>query len=98
MDPSTQLGPMATPGGIADLERQVAATIKEGGKLLVGGKPAGDRNQFFEPTLFVDVTEDMTVWREETFGPICGVMKARDAEHAIEMANNSDFGLSASLW
>jgi len=44
------------------------------------------------------VTEDMTVWREETFGPVCGVMKARDAAHAIEMANNSDFGLSASVW
>ena len=98
MDEGTQLGPMANSGGISDLDRQVAETLEQWWKLLTGGKPAGDRNQFFEPTLFVDITEDMTVWREETFGPVCGVMKAKDAAEAIAMANRSDFGLSASIW
>ena len=98
MDPSTQLGPMANSGGISDLERQVSETIDQGGKLMTGWKSAGDRNQFFEPTLFTDITEDMTVWREETFGPVCGVMKVKNTQEAIEMANRSDFWLSASIW
>ncbi len=98
MDEDTELGPMANSWGIEDLERQVAETLDQGWKLLTGWKPAGDRNQFFEPTLFVDITEDMTVWKEETFGPVCGVMKAKNAEEAIAMANRSDFGLSASIW
>ena len=98
MDENTDLGPMATAGGIEDLERQVAETLDQGARLVTGGKTAGDRNQFFEPTLFVDVTEDMTIWKEETFGPICGVMKAKNAQEAIKMANRSDFWLSASVW
>ena len=98
MDPSTQLWPMANSGGISDLERQVAETLEQGWTLMTGWKSAGDRNQFFEPTLFTDITEDMTVWREETFGPVCGVMKVKNTQEAIEMANRSDFWLSASVW
>ena len=67
--------------------------------LLGGGRPAHLQRGFYvEPTVFVDVTNDMTIAREEIFGPVLAVITYRDEEDAIRIANDSDFGLSGSVW
>jgi succinate-semialdehyde dehydrogenase / glutarate-semialdehyde dehydrogenase len=94
----TQVGPMAR-GDLRDtLDRQVSESVKMGARVLLGGKPAAGKGYFYEPTIIANVTTDMPMFREETFGPAAAVIVARDAEHAIELANDSDFGLGGNLW
>lgn len=94
----TQIGPMAR-GDLRDgLEQQVHQTVKMGGRVLLGGKPRGGKGYFYEPTIVADVTPEMPMFREETFGPAAAVIRARDAEHAVELANDSNFGLGGNLW
>lgn len=71
------------------------ATIACGGKILTGG--AYDKGYFFEPTVITDVTNDMRIAREEVFGPVAALIKAKDFDHAMELANDTEFGLSASV-
>lgn len=98
LDPATQIGPLAR-GDLRDtLERQVRESVAMGAKVLTGGKRWGDRGYFYEPTVVADVTEDMPVFREETFGPVAAVMKVRDADEAVERANDSPYGLGGNLW
>src|SRR5229473_2443243 len=94
----TQIGPMAR-GDLRDaLDRQVSDSVKMGARVLLGGKPAAGKGYFYEPTIVANVTTDMPMFREETFGPAAAVIVARDAEHAVELANDSDFGLGGNLW
>src|SRR6266852_2149672 len=94
----TQVGPMAR-GDLRDtLERQVTDSVKMGARVLLGGKPAAGKGYFYEPTIIANVTTDMPIFREETFGPAAAVIVARDAEHAVELATDSDFGLGGNLW
>jgi acyl-CoA reductase-like NAD-dependent aldehyde dehydrogenase len=65
---------------------------------LIGGKAREGKGNFYEPTILTNVTPQMSVFTDETFGPAAAVIHARDAEHAIELANNSKFGLSSNLW
>ncbi len=98
MDAKTQVGPLAR-GDLRDaLEEQVAASIRMGARILLGGKRAEGKGYFYEPTILSGVTADMPVFNEETFGPAAAIIHARDAEHAIELANDSDFGLGGNLW
>lgn len=98
MDPRTQIGPLAR-GDLRDaLVRQVEASVKMGARVVVGGKPWGDTGFFYEPTIVADVTPDMPVFREETFGPVAALMKVADADEAIERANESEYGLGANVW
>jgi acyl-CoA reductase-like NAD-dependent aldehyde dehydrogenase len=69
-----------------------------GARVLLGGKPAAGKGYFYEPTILGNVTTDMPVFREETFGPAAAIIVARDADHAVELANDSDFGLGGNLW
>ena len=73
---------------------------REGARLLLGGStPAHlDRGYYVEPTVFMDVTNDMTIAREEIFGPVLAVIAYDDEEQAVRIANDSDFGLSGSVW
>lgn len=97
-DRQTQVGPMAR-GDLRDaLEQQVAASVKMGARVLLGGKPLEGDGYFYAPTILTDITPDMPVFNEETFGPVAAVIRARDADHAVELANNSDFGLGGNLW
>ncbi len=98
MDPGTQIGPLARGDLRETLARQVADSVKVGARLLVGGKRWGERGYFYEPTVVADVTADMPVFKEETFGPVAAIMKVRDAEEAIERANASPYGLGGNLW
>src|SRR6266480_4023364 len=94
----TRIGPMAR-GDLRDaLDRQVQASIQMGARVLLGGKPIEGRGYFYAPTIVTDVTSDMPMFREETFGPAAAVIHARDTEHAVELANDSVFGLSCNLW
>jgi acyl-CoA reductase-like NAD-dependent aldehyde dehydrogenase len=94
----TQVGPMAR-GDLRDtLEQQVQASLKMGARVLLGGKPMQGKGYFYEPTILTNVTPDMPVFREETFGPVAAVIRARDTDHAIELANDSQFGLGGNLW
>lgn len=94
----TQVGPMARADLRDELDRQVQTTVQMGGRILLGGKPVPGKGSFYEPTIVTNVTPEMPMFREETFGPAAAVIHARDTDHAIELANNSQFGLGGNLW
>jgi succinate-semialdehyde dehydrogenase/glutarate-semialdehyde dehydrogenase len=98
MERETQIGPMARGDLRDELDRQVRDSVKMGARVLLGGRPIAGKGYFYEPTVVTNVTIDMPLFREETFGPAAAVIRARDAEHAIELANDSDFGLGGNLW
>lgn len=70
---------------------------KEGAKLLTGGKRHGNKGWFIEPTVFADVKDDMTIAKEEIFGPVMSIIKFKTVDEVIERANNSHYGLGAGL-
>ena len=93
------VGSMTFPPQLEKVERHVADAVAKGAKVLAGGKRrAGLPGLFYEPTLLVDVTHDMEVMRDETFGPVIPIMKVRDAEEAVRLANDSCYGLGASIF
>lgn len=95
---STEVGPIARRDLQKNLHNQVVDTISAGARCLLGGDlPSGD-GYFYPPTLLVDVTPDMRAFKEETFGPVMVVVAARDADHALELANTTEFGLGAAIW
>ncbi len=98
LERETQIGPVAR-GDLRDtLEQQVQASVQMGARVLLGGKPVEGKGYFYEPTIITGVTAEMPVFREETFGPAAAVIRARDTDHAIELANDSQFGLGGNLW
>ena len=94
----TQIGPMARSDLRDSLNKQVQTTVKMGAKVLLGGKPLEGKGYFYAPTIVTNVTPEMPLFYEETFGPVAAVIHARDTEHALELANNSKFGLGGNLW
>ena len=98
MDPETQLGPCARRDLRDTLDKQVTDSVVGGGRIVTGGKPVDRRGFFFEPTVVADVEEGMPMFDQETFGPAAAVSRARDDAHAIELANDSNFGLGANIW
>jgi len=98
LDRETQVGPMAR-GDLRDaLEKQVQESLKMGARAALGGKPLARKGYFFEPSIVTNVTPEMPLFREETFGPVAAVIRARDTEEAVELANDSNFGLGGNLW
>ncbi|PHZ85211.1 NAD-dependent succinate-semialdehyde dehydrogenase [Paremcibacter congregatus] len=95
---STDVGPLARDDLRQGLHRQVQDTIKAGATCLLGGDMPDGPGFFYPVTLLTDVTSDMAAGCEETFGPVAVVMKARDADHAIEIANDTHYGLGAAVW
>lgn len=97
-DETTDVGPIARDDLRQALHRQVQQSVKKGARCLLGGVlPEGD-GYFYPVTLLVDVTNDMAAGCEETFGPVAVVMKADNDEHALKIANDSEFGLAGSVW
>jgi succinate-semialdehyde dehydrogenase/glutarate-semialdehyde dehydrogenase len=94
----TQIGPMARADLRAALDKQVKSSVSMGAKILLGGRPLEGRGYFYAPTIVTNVTPEMPMFHEETFGPAAAVIHARDTEHALELANNSQFGLGGNLW
>ena len=98
LERETQVGPMTRGDLRDDLDRQVQGSLQQGAKAAVGGHPLEGAGYFYQPTVLTNVTQSMPVWREETFGPAAAVMRVKDADEAVAMANDSQFGLGASLW
>jgi acyl-CoA reductase-like NAD-dependent aldehyde dehydrogenase len=96
--PTTDVGPVIGPGQKAVLRSQLDDAIARGAKVAAQGVLAGAEGDFFPPTLLVDVTADMKVMKEETFGPLLPILRVRDVEDAVRIANETGFGLSASIW
>ncbi len=94
----TRIGPLARSDLRDALERQVGRSLGEGASLALGGHRLERKGYFYEPTVLTQVTPVMAVAREETFGPVAAVIRARNAAEALEIANDSPFGLGASLW
>lgn len=94
----TDVGPIARKDLQLNLHRQVTETIKAGARCLLGGDLPSGSGYFYPPTLLADVTPDMCAFREETFGPIMVVCSARDADHALRLANTTEYGLGAAIW
>jgi acyl-CoA reductase-like NAD-dependent aldehyde dehydrogenase len=80
------------------IEDQVRDAVEKGAKVLVGGHARHDGGRYFEPTVLVDVDHTMKAMTEETFGPTLPIMKVADADEAVRLANDSPYGLSASVW
>ncbi|MEV5835904.1 aldehyde dehydrogenase family protein [Nocardia sp. NPDC052112] len=94
----TEIGAMVTAGQVDIVERHVADAVAKGARILVGGKRGSAEGNFFEPTVLVDVDHSMACMREETFGPTLPIMKVADEAEALMLANDSEYGLSSSLW
>ncbi|EPJ5576637.1 succinate-semialdehyde dehydrogenase [Citrobacter farmeri] len=98
LEEETELGPMARADLRDELHQQVLATIAEGAQLLLGGTKPSTGGNYYPATVLTNVTPEMTAFREELFGPVAAIAVAKSAEHALELANGSDFGLSATLF
>ncbi len=99
LDPATEMGPIAMRRQRDRIEEYVAIGRQEGARLVTGGgRPAGLKTGFYvEPTLFTEVDSAMRIAREEIFGPVLALIAARDTDHAIEIANDSDYGLNSAV-
>src|SRR5438445_6278028 len=98
MDPETELGPLATEQILQGVDEQVQKTIAQGAKLLTGGNRIHGPGFFYEPTVLVDVPKESPAYREEVFGPVAAVFRVGDAHAAVELANDTTFGLGSSAW
>jgi succinate-semialdehyde dehydrogenase / glutarate-semialdehyde dehydrogenase len=98
MERDTQIGPMARGDLRDELHKQVERTLAVGGTLRLGGRPVEGPGYTYEPTVIDDVTPNLVAFREETFGPVAAVIRVADAEEAVRLANQTEFGLGASLW
>jgi acyl-CoA reductase-like NAD-dependent aldehyde dehydrogenase len=93
------IGPMIWPRQLETIERHVADALAKGARLLTGGRRATEvGNLFYEPTVLVDVRHDMAIMSEETFGPILPIVRVRDEEEALRLANDTTYGLAANVW
>jgi succinate-semialdehyde dehydrogenase / glutarate-semialdehyde dehydrogenase len=98
MDRGTEIGPMAREDLLDDLDDQVRRSVEAGAELKTGGKRIDGQGWFYPPTVLSGVRPGMPAFDEETFGPVAAVIRARDTDDAIELANRSRFGLGASIW
>lgn len=96
--PDTDLGPLARPDLRDGLHLQVERSVAAGARIATGGAPLEGPGAWYPPTVLLGVSPGMAAFDEETFGPVAAVTRARDARHAIELANASRYGLGASLW
>lgn len=94
----TYLGPMARHDLRDELDQQVQATLAEGATLLLGGHKVEGPGNYYAPTVLADVTDQMTSFRQELFGPVASIITARDARHALQLANDSEFGLTSTVY
>lgn len=98
MDPATEIGPLYAEQGVRDIENQVKRAAAAGAQILTGGKRLDRPGNYFEPTILAGVPKSCPVYYEEIFGPVAMLFRVRDIDEAIELANDSTFGLAASAW
>jgi aldehyde dehydrogenase (NAD+) len=98
LDPVTQIGPVINPAAVERLDRYVRIGRDEGAEVVTGGERLGGPGCFYQPTLFVGARPDMRIAQEEIFGPLTAVIKARDLDDALHIANGIEYGLSAAIY
>ncbi len=98
MEEGTDVGPLATPQIVDDIEKQVEASVNAGAKLLTGGKRLRERGYFYAPTVLSNIPQNAPAYSEETFGPVASLFRVKDANEAVQLANATIFGLGASVW
>jgi succinate-semialdehyde dehydrogenase/glutarate-semialdehyde dehydrogenase len=98
LDEKTDVGPLATADAVTSLQADVEKTVKAGARVLTGGKPSGGPGNFYPPTVLLNIPEESPAYREELFGPVASVFRAKNIDDAIRIANDSRFGLGASAW
>lgn len=98
LDPQTDVGPLASAGAVQSLHADVMETVRLGGKLLCGGKALEGPGFFYAPTILTDIPAGSPAYKEEFFGPVASLFCAKNIEQAIEIANDTRFGLGASAW
>ena len=94
----TDLGPIVNASGLKTIDSQVKDSVKEGAEILTGGEQIGSRGYFYKPTIVKNVTPNMRMGQEEVFGPAAPIMVADDEIDAVRLANDSQYGLGASIW
>ena len=92
------IGPMARANLMTSLHAQVEKTVAAGATLMTGGKPLEGDGFYYPPTVLDHVSPEMTAFREETFGPVAAIIRVKDAEEAIRLANQTEFGLGSAIW
>ena len=97
-DEATEVGPLAMPQIVDDLEKQVNASVAAGAKLLTGGKRIAGRGNFYAPTALAAIPRNAPAYAEETFGPVASMFRVHDTREAIALANATPFGLGSSVW
>lgn len=95
---STQLGPLANAEAVASLDADVKKTVAAGARVLTGGHPLDRSGNFYAPTVLTDIPKNSPAYKEEFFGPVASIFRVRDIDQAIHIANDSRFGLGASVW
>jgi succinate-semialdehyde dehydrogenase/glutarate-semialdehyde dehydrogenase len=95
---ATEVGPLATPQTVSNLELQVEAAKQAGGRILTGGERMIGLGNYFEPTVIADLPRTAAVYRDEIFGPVALLFRASSLAEAVEIANDTPFGLGASAW
>ena len=97
-DDKTYIGPLARAPQLEVIEAQVRDALGKGARALVGGRRLARTGHYYEPTVLVDVTNDMAVMRDETFGPVIGIAVVRDDEEALRLMNDTSYGLTAGVY
>lgn len=97
-DAATTIGPLARPDILEQVQRQVERSVAQGATVLTGGRRLDCEGNFYSPTVITDVTADMPVLAEETFGPVVALISVDDDDQAVAVANATDYGLAASVW
>lgn len=100
LDPSTQMGPQVSLQQLERIQHYVAAGLEEGANLVLGGQRNNEAGNgyFFTPTIFENVTNEMTIAREEIFGPVLSIIRFKDEEDALRLANDTVYGLASGIW
>ena len=97
-DDGVVIGPLITEKAVEKVENQIADALSKGGRILTGGKRHEHGGSFFQPTVIADATREMTVFREETFGPMAPLIRFKTDDEVLEMANDSEFGLASYFY
>ena len=95
---STQLGPLSSADAVTSLDADVKKTVAAGARVLTGGHPLDRPGNFYAPTVLTDIPKDSPAYKEEFFGPVASIFRVKDVDQAIQIANDSRFGLGASAW
>jgi acyl-CoA reductase-like NAD-dependent aldehyde dehydrogenase len=94
----TDVGPLVNASGLKKIDSQVKESVKEGAEVLTGGGQIGKKGYFYKPTVLKNVNPKMSIAQEEVYGPVAPIIVAGDEAEAIELANDSEYGLGASIW